>query len=355
MKDLVEEWLSEFAKKGTRDDYRQRINKFLVATKKTIEDLEALAPKEAKHLILLYQAEQKKQGKKNNTILAIICAIRSFYGYLEKPLKFRRGQLLKLQAAKGEHVFSNGDFGKMYNSGNAFDKAILAVGVSLGWEASAITAIDRKEFEAKVKRARSDKKEFYFFDVQREKTGELRFGVLNPLAIEALETYLEVSADKAEEKLFPITEIGMNVLLRRLAREANIVLVGKIRWHLLRKWLMNTLSKAGFNSFMVKLVMGKAISVSDLTYLQTLKDQIIEKYPQAYENYLCILKYQNKSRDEVSELKAKITTLEQANKILTAMLGDYLVEQSKHTPDIKRSRKMNRDGKQLLEMAKKKA
>ena len=314
----MEEWLGEFTSANTKRAYRAGFNKFLQATKTTPEQLAQLTAKEARHLILEYQADAKKRGVKNNTILTDITAVRSFFGYLEKPIKFRRGKLVRIQAAKGEHVFSNGDFGKMFNCGNSFDKALLAVGVSLGWEAKAIQEMDRKQFAAFVERAKAENKEFYFFETERPKTGELRFGVLNPLALRALETYLEVSEDKAEKRLFPITNAGINLVLKRLAREANIVLTGTVRWHLLRKWLMGTLSDAGYNSFQIKLVMGKAISVSDSTYLQTLKRQIAEKYPEAYEKRLCITAYQTRNqrteveglREEVGHLRRRLRVLE---------------------------------------------
>lgn len=49
---------------------------------------------------------------------------------------------------------------------------------------------------------------------------------------------------------------------------------------------MSGLSRAGLNEFQIKYLMGKAIPLADLTYLQTLQQEIEEKYPGAYEHTL---------------------------------------------------------------------
>jgi len=46
---------------------------------------------------------------------------------------------------------------------------------------------------------------------------------------------------------------------------------------------MSGLSRAGFNEFQIKYVLGKTIPLSDMTYLQTLQQEIETKYPKAYE------------------------------------------------------------------------
>ena len=51
---------------------------------------------------------------------------------------------------------------------------------------------------------------------------------------------------------------------------------------------MSRLSKANFNEFQIKYILGKAIGVSDRTYLQTLKTEVEEKYPKLYNDYLNI-------------------------------------------------------------------
>jgi hypothetical protein len=326
--DLVSEWLSEYQNRRTKRVLKKRFEKFTTWSQKTPEELSELSVKDVKHLLLQFQAEMKKDKFANNSILAWITAVRSFFAYLEKPIRFRRGQLVSSRMATGYHKFSNGDLGRMYNCGNAFDKALLAVGVSLGWEISAILDIDREEFERFVQRARKQNKEFFSFETQREKTGAKRFGILNPLALEALETYFAVKQDETE-KLFPITSHGANKLLARLAREANIALTGDVRWHNLRKWLMSKLSRAKFNAFQIKYLVGKQIPLTDMTYLQTLQQEIEEQYPEAYAEHLSILAYQTRNKDsEIERLREELREMKLIMKGMQTAFGEEIAKKA---------------------------
>lgn len=330
MKDLIEEWLSEYQNANTKRVLRIRFKKFLAWSKMTAARLSELSSKEAKSKLRIYQAEQKRRDVPNNTILSEITAVRSFFAYLEKPIQFRRGQLVKQAMATGYHKFSNGDLGKMYNSGNAFDKALLATGVSLGWEISAILDIKREDFTRYAERAKTEGKEFFTFESQRKKTGAPRFGILNPLALESLERYFSVSKGKAEtDKLFPITTPGANQLLRRLAREANITLTGTVRWHNIRKWLMSKLSRAKFNEFQINYLLGKTIPITALTYLDTLQQEIEERYPEAYKMHLCITRYQTKNReDEIAKLRKELEETRLIMRGMQDLYGEELVKKA---------------------------
>jgi hypothetical protein len=83
-----------------------------------------------------------------------------------------------------------------------------------------------------------------------------------------------------------MTQDGINIMLKRLAHQSQIRTTGRIRFHNIRKWVMSGLSRAGFNEFQIKYVLGKSIPMSDATYLQTLELEVREKYPKAYESYL---------------------------------------------------------------------
>jgi integrase len=169
----------------------------------------------------------------------------------------------------------------LFDIASVEEKAILATFCSLGWEVSSLLELKRSFIESAIKQAKEEGKEFIFFQSQRPKTGALRLGVLNPLAIEWLSKWLEQSSG---ERLFRFTtKEGVNAMIKRLAREAHITKTGRIHTHLIRKWVMSGLSRAGFNEFQIKYVLGKTIPLSDMTYLQTLQQEIETKYPKAYE------------------------------------------------------------------------
>ena len=187
----------------------------------------------------------------------------------------------------------------MFNTADTKGKALLALGCSLGWEISAVLELERTFMQNLIAKAKSEKAEYYYFKTIRQKTGAPRLGVLNPLAILWVGRYLEETKDKAPRKrrsagfnpvgsLFDIHPVTVNNYLRAVAGEARIVVTGRVHWHKIRGWVMSTLSRSGLNEFQIKYIVGKSIPLSDSTYLQSLRLEIEERYPQAYELYLNI-------------------------------------------------------------------
>ena len=83
---------------------------------------------------------------------------------------------------------------------------------------------------------------------------------------------------------------------------------------------MSGLSRSGFNEFQCKFVVGKSIPLSDATYLQTLEQEVKERYPAAFENYL------NLSTTISKNVKKKI---EDENKILKEKIAEMKLENEK--------------------------
>jgi integrase len=283
----IAEWLTEFSNANTKVQYVTRIMRYFEDTKTTAKDLEDHAAKEIKHLILQYIAEEKKKGIANNSILGVICAVRSFCAGIDKPLKFRKGQLPNLETDNDSHVFTNGDLKHIFEVGDTFEKALISSAVSLGWEVSQFLEIKRKTINDLIAHAKQNEEKFIFHEDTRDKTGAKRFYVLNPLAITWLEKYEETRKDDSD-LLFPITKDGVQKLLNRLAETSGLKTTGALRFHNIRKWLMSRLSRANFNEFQIKYIIGHAIPIQDSTYLQTLKEEIQDKYPKVYNEFLNI-------------------------------------------------------------------
>ena len=86
----------------------------------------------------------------------------------------------------------------MFDVGDTKEKALLAMGCSLGWEISAALKLEKEFLKSLIARAKSEGQRFIYFTDQRKKTAALRFGVLNPLARERLDKWL---ADSEAMKL----------------------------------------------------------------------------------------------------------------------------------------------------------
>jgi hypothetical protein len=232
----------------------------------------------------------------------------------------------------------------MFEIANTKQKALLALSCSLGWEVSAVLELDRKTLSGLVDRAKSENQQFIYFISQRHKTGAARLGVLNPLCLEWLGKWLTESKgmrfrkrkldkktkDRVVSEVFDITAEGANKIMRMLARQAGIVTTGRIHFHKLRGWVMSGLSRSGFNEFQIKYLMGKAIPMTDMTYLQTLREEIEEKYPTAYESYLClkpsiqerlIKDVTQRATQEIEKLKAERDSLKERIERIESYMG----------------------------------
>lgn len=253
------------------------------------------------------------------------------------PLNLR-GKTLRVEMDISSHTFTNGDLARMFEVANIKEKAILSLATSLGWEVSAVLSLKPDYLKALINKAKSEEQTFYYFLSQREKTGVARLGVLNPLAIEWVGKWLDERSKRNKHKrlktpkreygvseLFDINEISANRIVQRLARQAHIVTTGRVHFRKIRGWVMCNLSRAGFNEFQIKFCVGKSIPALVLTYLETLKEQIEERYPLAYQDYLSLqstvpAKALIKMSKETEDMKAKILTLENQLEVVVNMM-----------------------------------
>jgi len=293
----VKGWLDELSNDSTRRNYTYGINMFFASVEVSVDEFLALSAKDIRHLILVFQKEKRGVGRKglgkdegvwaDGKINAVTVAVRSFLSSQDKFVKFKRNQIITAKSDKSSHVFSNGDLKRLFDVGGAFEKALIATAASEGWEISMFLDQRRDVVERRIAHAEQNGQQFVFFMDQREKTGAERLCVLNPLAVECIKKYLAVRTDD-DPRLFPITSDGVQKMLYRLAKDADLKTTGYLRFHNIRKWLMSRLSRCNFNSFQIKFIMGKAIGISDLVYLQTLQAEIEAKYPVVYNDYLNI-------------------------------------------------------------------
>ncbi len=352
---LVGEWLAEKRSHTTRRVYLYRLRKFLEYHGITPEHLLKLSPKEARTLALRYQNENPQLA--NNTLLGRLTAVASFMDHYEKTINWKRGTRVRPRPDIKSHVYTNGDLSKMFEVADTRDKAILALASSLGWEISGFVDLKRETLRKLIERAKDIGEQFVYFKDTRLKTGQPRLGILNPLALYWCDKWLKLSenlprrerdsdtinpitltAKRRVSDIFDLTGNGIHNAMRKLAKKANLKLIGLPRFHNIRKWVMSGLSRSGFNEFQIKYVLGKAIPISDQVYLQTLEIEVRERYPSAYENYLNLsttiskdlkkkiedenerLKEKMKQQDE--RLKQQDVKLAQIESILTKMLKD---------------------------------
>ena len=312
-----------------------------------LEDFLKLTTKEQRHLCLLYQNENM-ETMSHNSINTVLTAVSSFLEYMEKPINWKRSRI-KSRPDLSSHVFSNGDLSKMFAVGNTKEKALLALSTSLGWEISSILRLKRKTLRQHIDRAKANGQKFIYFNNIRRKTGALRLGVMNPLAIEWVDKWLVESENYKPRKrdpnreskvnmiseVFDVTALGVNKMLKRLSRDAQIKTTGRVHFHKIRAWVMSGLSRAGFNEFRIKFVMGKSIPLSDSTYLTSLQQEVEDRYPQAFETNLNLQPSINmkavsglskdleEKTEEINELRNQLHRLDKENVNLKKRVNEF--------------------------------
>ena len=294
----IQNWLCECRTESTRRNYEMRIAKFLGWYKGSINDFLALPLAQKRNILLKFQ--NAHQGENHNTVNAYVAAVLSFLRAVDMPLSLR-GKTLRPTMDLTSHSFTNGDLSRMFDVANLKEKALLSLATSLGWEVSAVLGLKWRFVESLIAKAKEDGQQFVYWLSQRGKTGAPRLGVLNPLALEWVGKWLVESKRRQKRKrlsapkrdygisdIFDINAAGASKMVRRLAIHAGIITTGRVHFHKIRAWTMSGLSRAGFNEFQIKFLIGKAIPLTDLTYLETLKQEIEERYPKAYEHYLTL-------------------------------------------------------------------
>lgn len=332
----VQEWLDEARSQNTRRTYESRIATFFGSVGLSVEDYLKLDAREKRHLALKFQNERMNENP--NSINGVLTALNSYLEFVDMKIDFKRKRVKPIPDLTS-HNFSNGDLSKMFDASSTKEKALLSLACSLGWEIGAVLDLDRNFLSSLVARAKSENQQFIFFESQRKKTGARRLGVLNPLALEWVDKWLleskdnkprrrkinKITGDQPVSDVFDITASGVNKILRVLAKKAKLVKTGpRVHFHKLRGWVMSGLSRAGFNEFQIKYLIGKSIPMTDSTYLQSLREEIEERYPEAYERYLNLkplvpIKTVTDLRKQIESQEKELESLRKSNGEIEAL------------------------------------
>ena len=232
-------------------------------------------------LVQFYHALEN-EGYKVNTARTWTISVRAFFRDNAVSLKVRRGAIPRPVPASGEHKFVQAELQKVFFYADTFDKALLSLGVSIGFSTGDFLDLKRSSIENLVNWAIENEEDFPYFDYHRGKTKTPGRAFIMPEAIRCLKTYLDTTVSNADDKLFDLSGDALNDHLRGMVEAAGIKTRGNVKWHLLRKFLFSGLLKA-MDLMSAKLILGKSVSADLLTYLiqteETLRDRFKKAYP----------------------------------------------------------------------------
>jgi site-specific recombinase XerD len=253
-----------------------------------------------------------------NTARSYVSSARAFCRDNCQTVIIQRKRIAKPERAKNEHEFTRPELSKMFAVADTRDKAILATAVSLGFSIEDFVELQRDQIESLVSKAAAEKIDFVGFDAQRGKTKVESRSHLTPEARDSLKEWFAYIDKKRESEsksksryVFPngndehLSDQAVNDIIKDLVAKANIMTTGKIRFHLIRKFLMNALHDSGFDDWAIKRAMGKEIPTSDSTYLQGLNRKLDEDFKNVYEK-IRLAGYSNGNHTNIEMLKETI-------------------------------------------------
>ena len=268
-------------KPKTQRLYKHRINRFLTWYNKDPKQLLKLDAKEVRNIVVKFANDCLNKGIPNNSTLAYVSTVRLFLKENDIILNITSGMLPEPEEAEGYKEFSNGDLGKIFEVASVKYKALIATLASSGWSIDDIQNLDKAEVQQAIKESKNG---FAFIEGKRRgKTKAQGLLCLSPLATQWLQKWLK---QNPEEKVFPMAQNSIAIMLQNLAKRSGIK--GKTRIHNIRKLVISSLIKMGFNTEQWKFITAKKIPISDKTYLQNLTEDIKQKYIENYNKYLNI-------------------------------------------------------------------
>ena len=370
--EITEKWVSEtYPTAKTQDVWKvkDRLNawfeflgitdtEFIEQYKRTSDKVE-WARRTGKKVIAFYN-DLIKKGYAINTARSYSSTPRAFCRDRCTKLYVPPKKISKPKSAKGEHEFTIGELQRMFHIADVRDKAILSTAISLGFSVDDFANLPRDYIESLVKKATTENIDFIGFDYERKKTGVTSRSHLTPESRDSLKAWFEYIDTKRfnEGKEKPkyvwcngnsdhLNTQTLNDVIKNLVKKANITTTGKIRFHLLRKFLMNALHDSGFTDWEVKRALGKEIPTTDSTYLQGLSRKLSEKFPQVYDN-IRLTGYLNHNHLRIEDLEQKIQEQSETIKYLITM--NRILTQSTPSENIVQTiQRLRKDGKLTLE------
>ena len=311
-----ENWLSKASTKGTRRQWKARFNSFarwastgMGCLPEQVDDIirqdfETMPSHlfQDKYRDALTKYVASLSGLNNNTARGRITSVRSFFSSEATSIVLQRGKIPSQQMAMNEHRFNHEELHQMWLVADLQGKAILSTTVSLGWSVGDILELERGFIEKNL--AFEDKDGYVTFDYLRKKTKTRARGILNPCAVHDLRNWLKVSSKK--KSLWNTRTLGgMNYWIKSLVESAGIKPNGTVRFHLLRKYTFD-IAVSQIGHYEGKLLVGKAIGLSDETYLHGLEDRLLERYKQFAFPFLNLDGIRAQRENKVSDLEKKL-------------------------------------------------
>lgn len=285
---------------------------------------------------------KQNQAYKINTARTKPLGILAFYSANCETVKDVTKEFDAVQIPENEYAFTQDDLRKMFYYADTEDKALLSLAVSLGYSAIDFLELQAQKIKDLVAEAKDKHLDFIqFIGKSRAKTSIQPRSHLTPEAIDSLNDYLQL-LEKKHGKLpkylwasnggdAHLTNQGLNKKLKTLVEKANIHTFGKqVKFHCIRKFLYTRLAHKDRD--IAKVITGKKVNVSDLTYEQGLDAECERIFRETYKEISLNGDITGKTKREQSEtierLETRIKELETFNRLLQQFYTEDIVKRA---------------------------
>lgn len=196
-------------------------------------------------------------------------APRSFFSFYEVPLKIRKGKIPQYTISTSEHRLSLEDLKRMYAVGDLRGRVIVSMAKDMAQRVG-----DFKKIKKEQIRPLLDQEPPVELKILTKKETVIARTHLSQETIELLKVYLPTLSEN-NDYLFPsvnscLNEDTINKIIQDLAEEAKISLTGRLSFKCFRKLFLSTCSNLGTSEWNAKVMCGKKVDPSIMSYLDTI-------------------------------------------------------------------------------------
>ena len=288
MKMTVEDFLSyikETKSKSTFKEYKYGINKFAEWFKKTPNEILEMRKqdwisgdlhrkKRFMREIEKFHKSLIKQGYSINSARTLCLGLMQLFRFYEMPVTVPSGSdVSKTVVSTKDFVPNAHQYRSMFNAaGDLRSKLIISLGKDLGWRIGDFVQIRKEQLPDLEQDAPIS------FELITEKEDVIAKSFLSAETCGLLKEYL-LTTPKENPYLFPsntekyIDPDTINRTLRRLAKKSNVKIPRnkRLRFHAFRKRFLSTCANLSIDVNIAKILIGKDVETSMLTYLSEVK------------------------------------------------------------------------------------
>jgi len=323
---MKEEDFLQSLSKNTRKSYKTGLRKFEQYFEKPIDEILKLREQDLGsddiHQKRRFEKEIEKfhqslldKGYGINTARTMTLGTIQIFRFYDMPLRKRYGsKISRTVISTRDHMLTIFDIRKMYKVGDPRARALLCMSKDLGWRISDFLSILKADVEPLLQ-----KESPVPFRKLTKKEKVPAYSFLSDESLQDLKIYLPTlkPANKwlwqGKRRNSHLDAESVNDLLKKLAKDAQLELTGSLHFHAFRKLFMRTGVELGCNHWAIKMLVGKAVKSSDLTYIS--QAQLSETF----------LKISNILRINEPQLNAKMPSLEKAVELVMEVQKEELL------------------------------